>query len=74
MKKSDSIWALLGGGIFLLLNYPLLQIANHDTLVAGAPILPLYILGVWVWAIAGLYFFSRRLSSRDEPDQKESPG
>jgi hypothetical protein len=74
MKKSDRIWALLGGLVFLLLNYPMLQIADRDTLVAGVPILPLYILVVWLLAIAGLYIFSRRLSSRAQADQKESSG
>ena len=74
MRKRDKIWGLLGLLIFLLLNYPMLQVVNRDTLVAGVPILPLYLLGVWMLAIAGLHIFGRRLSSPGQPGQKESPG
>ena len=74
MKKREGIWILLGVLVFLLLNYPMLQIANCDALAAGIPILPLYILGVWLLAIAGLYMLGRRLSSRGRPERKESTG
>lgn len=74
MKKRDKLWGLLGALVFLLLNYPMLQIVNRDTLVAGVPVLPLYFLGVWLLAIAGLHIFSRRLSSPGQPGQKESQG
>jgi hypothetical protein len=63
MTKRGKLWALLGILIFLLLNYPLLQISNHDTLVGGIPILILYLLGVWILAIVGLYLLSRRITS-----------
>ena len=65
MTKRGKLWALLGILIFLLLNYPLLQIFNRDTLLGGIPLLILYLLGVWLLAIAGLYAFGRRLISRE---------
>jgi hypothetical protein len=63
MTKRGKFWALLGILIFLLLNYPLLQIFNRDTLLGGIPLLILYLLGVWLLAIAGLYRLSRRLTA-----------
>jgi len=71
MTKRGKFWALLGILIFLLLNYPLLQIFNRDTLLGGIPVLILYLLGVWILAIAGLYILSRRLTS-GQPGQLES--
>lgn len=65
MTKRGKLWALLGILIFLLLNYPLLQIFNRDTLLGGIPALILYLHGVWLLAIAGLYAFGRRLISRE---------
>jgi hypothetical protein len=65
MAKRHKFWALLGILIFLLLNYPLLQICNHDTLLAGIPVLVLYLHGVWLVAIAGLYALANRLTSRE---------
>jgi hypothetical protein len=65
MTKPGKLWALLGILIFLLLNYPLLQIFNRDTLLGGIPVLVLYLLGVWLLAIAGLYALGRRLISRE---------
>lgn len=65
MTKSDKVWALLGILVFLLLNYPLLQIFNRATLLGGIPVLVLYFHGVWILAIAGLYIFVSRLISRE---------
>jgi hypothetical protein len=65
MTKRGKLWALLGILIFLLLNYPLLQIFNRDTLLGGIPVLILYLHAVWLLAIAGLYAFGRRLISRE---------
>lgn len=65
MIKPGKLWALLGILIFLLLNYPLLQIFNRDYLLGGIPLLVLYLLGVWLLAIAGLYALGRRLISRE---------
>jgi hypothetical protein len=65
IEKRGKLWALVGILIFLLLNYPLLQIFNRDTLLAGIPVLVLYLHGVWLVAIAGLYAFANRLTSRE---------
>ena len=65
MAKKRKFWALMGILIFLLLNYPLLQIFNHDALLAGIPVLVLYLHGVWLLAIVGLYALGRRLTSRE---------
>jgi len=64
MTKREKFWALLGIFIFFLLNYPLLEIVNRDTMLGGIPVLILYLHGVWLLAIAGLYALGRRLISR----------
>jgi hypothetical protein len=65
MAKSRKFWGFLGILIFLLLNYPLLQICNHDALLAGMPVLVLYLHVVWILAIAGLYTLGSRLTSQE---------
>jgi hypothetical protein len=65
IEKRGKLWALVGILAFLLLNYPLLQICNHDALLAGIPVLVLYLHGVWLVAIAGLYALANRLTSRE---------
>ena len=65
MAKKRKFWALMRIFIFLLLNFPLLQIFNHDTLLAGIPLLVLYLHVVWILAIVGLYILSSRLTSRE---------
>jgi len=65
MAKRHKFWALLGILIFLLLNFPLLQIFNRDTLLAGIPALVLYLHAVWIMAIVGLYALGSRLTSRE---------
>jgi len=65
LEKRRKFWALLGFLIFLLLNFPLLQIFNHDTLLAGIPVLVLYLHVVWILAIVGLFALGRRLTSRE---------
>jgi len=37
-----------------LLNFPLLALWDHDTLVGGLPLFPLALFGVWVLLIAVL--------------------
>ncbi|MEW6386950.1 MAG: hypothetical protein AB1491_05475 [Thermodesulfobacteriota bacterium] len=64
-RKRDKFWAFLGILIFLLLNYPLLQIFNRDVLLGGIPVLVLYLHGVWLTAIVVLYVFGSRLTSRE---------
>jgi hypothetical protein len=70
--RPEKLCGVLGILCFLLLSYPLLQIFNHDTLVAGVPILFLYIFGIWVLAIIGLYAMSSRFDSRN-PSSKPEP-
>jgi len=65
MDKRNKLGALMGILVFLLLNYPLLQIFNGDTLVGGIPLLILYLHVVWVLAIIGLYTLGRRLTNRE---------
>lgn len=65
VNKRGKFWALLGIIIFLLLNFPLLQILNRDILVAGIPALVLYLHVVWILAIVGLYALGSRLTSRE---------
>ncbi len=65
MAKKRKFWALMGILIFLLLNYPWLQIFNRDALLAGIPVLVLYLHGVWILAIVGLSALGRRLTSRE---------
>jgi len=65
LEKRSKFWALLGILIFLLLNFPLLQIFNRDILLAGIPMLVLYLHVVWILAIVGLYALGSRLTSRE---------
>lgn len=69
--RQEKLCGVLGILCFLLLSYPLLQIFNCNTLVTGLPLLFLYILGVWVLAIIGLYVMSSRFASPDPPGQQE---
>ncbi|MGQ9688743.1 MAG: hypothetical protein ACUVXF_08170 [Desulfobaccales bacterium] len=65
LKKKNKFWGLLGGLVFLLLNYPLLHIVNQDVLIAGIPLLSLYIFTIWLLAIIWLYSLSRRAEGGD---------
>ncbi len=70
--RQGKLSGVLGILCFLLLSYPLLQIFNYDTLVAGIPLLFLYIFGVWLLAIIGLYVMSNRFASQN-PLGKQEP-
>ena len=65
VTKKRKLWALLGILFFVVLNYPFLQIFNLDSLLGGVPVLLLYLLGVWLLAIAGLYAIGGRSPSRE---------
>lgn len=65
LAKQRKLWALLGILVFFLLNFPLLQICNHIFFLAGIPILILYLHGVWITAIIGLYALRRLLASQE---------
>jgi hypothetical protein len=64
MAKKAKLWGLWGILVFLLLNYPLLQIFNRDASLAGIPLLVFYLFGVWILTIIGLYALGARLTSR----------
>lgn len=72
MAKKNKLWGLLGGLALLLLNYPLLHIANTDVLVAGMPGLALYVFSVWLLAIAGLFLLARRGGAGDRKNGEHS--
>jgi hypothetical protein len=74
LLKQEKLSGVLGILCFLLLSYPLLQIFNHDTFIAGVPLLFLYILGIWVMAISGLYGMSRRCAPPEPPGKQELEG
>ena len=63
--KTRASWALGGIVVFLLLNYPLLQIFNLDTAIGGIPLLVFYLHVVWLAAIVALYALGRRLTSQE---------
>jgi hypothetical protein len=60
--KKDKVAVSLGILLFLLFSYPIMEIFNHDILVAGIPLMPLYLFGVWLAAIVALYLLGRWLS------------
>lgn len=49
----------------LLLNFPVLAVANRAVAVAGIPLLYLYVFGCWVAVIAAVLVLARR--SREDP-------
>jgi hypothetical protein len=51
----------------VLFTFPFISVANRSTLVAGIPVLFLYILIVWVIAIIVLY----RIAERKQKKQDE---
>ncbi len=65
MTNRQKFWAFLGVLIFILLNWPLLQIFNRDVLLAGIPLLVLFLHAVWILAVVVLYVLGSRLTSRE---------
>lgn len=43
----------------LLLSFPVLAIFNRPIMLAGIPILYLYLFGLWVAGIAAVFFLAR---------------
>jgi hypothetical protein len=74
LLKREILSGALGILCFLLLSFPLLHIFNCDIFLTGFPLLFLYIFGVWVLAIIGLYAMSRRFASLGPPGQREPEG
>lgn len=53
--------------LLALFTYPFVSIANKFAMVAGIPVLFLYIFGVWIVAIVVLYsIVERKQKKRDE--------
>jgi hypothetical protein len=59
--KKGKLSVFLGILLFFLFSYPFLEIFNHDVLVAGIPLMPLYLFIVWLLAVIVLYFLGRSL-------------
>jgi uncharacterized membrane protein len=51
--------ALLFTVTVLVLNYPLLAVANRGAVVAGIPVLYLYLFGVWAVVIVAVAVLAR---------------
>ena len=49
--RSQRLAALFAGG-WLMLNFPLMGLWNADILVAGIPLFPLALFGIWGGTIA----------------------
>lgn len=63
---------LLFVGLFLLLNYPLLKLANLPDRIAGIPRLYVYVFSVWMGAILALIFTIEFTPKRKQnPDKDE---
>jgi hypothetical protein len=62
--KWDKLSVFFGILLFFFLSYPFLEISNRDFLVAGIPLMPLYLFGIWLVAIATLYLLGRWMGSR----------
>jgi hypothetical protein len=59
MTKMDKLSILLGILLFVFLTYPFMHIFNRDFLIAGIPLLALYLFGMWIWAIVALFALGR---------------
>jgi hypothetical protein len=62
MTKTGKLSILLGILLFVFLTYPFMHIFNRDFLIAGIPLLALYLFGVWIWAIVALFALGRRFN------------
>jgi hypothetical protein len=59
--KKNKLAIFLGILLFFLFSYPFLEIFNHNVLVAGIPLMPLYLFIVWLLAILVLFILGRWL-------------
>jgi hypothetical protein len=55
MTKRDKFSILLGILLFVFLTYPFMHIFNRDILIAGIPLLALYLFGIWILAVVALF-------------------
>jgi hypothetical protein len=63
MSRTEKLLILTGTIFFFLLNYPLIQIFNVQTLVIGVPLTIFYLFFVWILAIICLFLFGQWLRS-----------
>lgn len=63
-KRKSQALILLFIGLFLLLNFPLLGIANHSQFFLGVPLLYAYIFGVWAIGILLMYRIIKKYTQR----------
>ena len=64
-RLRDALGLLFLLGV-LALSYPLLAIFNRPLLVAGVPLLYVYLFGVWAAGIAALALVARRHRDDEE--------
>ncbi len=55
----------------LLLLYPIVDLASHDTLLFGLPLLYVYLFGAWLAIIIFIYIVVARSSGRNLPDDRQ---
>lgn len=63
-KRKSQALILLFIGLFLLLNFPLLGIANRPQLFLGIPLVYAYIFGVWAISILLMYRVIKKYTQR----------
>ena len=59
LTKAEKLSILLGIFLFVFLNYPILHIFDQDALIAGIPLLTLYLFVIWALAILALFILGR---------------
>ena len=63
MSRTEKLLILAGIFFFFLLNYPLVQIINVQTLVFGVPLVIVYLFLVWILTVICLFLFGYWLRS-----------
>lgn len=53
--------------LLLVFVFPLISIANKTAMVAGIPLLFLYLFGLWLGAIGQLLFTAERKGNKNNP-------
>lgn len=66
MSKAAPRYILTALLLLLLVNFPLLSVANRPVFVGGIPLLYLYIALVWVLAIILLFSITKRFQQRGD--------
>lgn len=59
MKRGGPRLLVLFGLGVLLLSFPVLAVFNRPAMLAGVPVLYLYLFGVWVAGIAAVFVLAR---------------